>query len=210
MHVRQIQLPCYTTYMKSSLFEKNRLEFFSDAVIAIIITIMVIEFHIPEGTQFSDLQPFLPTFLAYILSFIYLAIYWNNHHHLLKAAKGVNGGIQWANMGLLFCLTLIPFATSWMGKNYEATAPTVVYGIVLLSASITFFILQRTIFATLGKNSPFIRAIGNDHKGKLSPVFYSAAILLAFVHPAIAQIIYVLVALIWIIPDSRIERAVQE
>lgn len=196
--------------MPKNLLDKNRLEFFSDAVIAIIITVMVIEFHAPEGTQFADLVPLLPTFLAYILSFIYLGIYWNNHHHMLKAANGVNGTIQWANMGLLFWLTLIPFTTSWMGENYGAIAPTVVYGAVLLGAAVAYFVLQATIIATLPQNSAYRREIGRDYKGKLSPVFYTLGILLTFVNPAVGQFFYILVALMWIVPDRRVERALRQ
>lgn len=193
--------------MQKGLLDKNRLEFFSDAVIAIIITVMVIEFHVPEGTEFSDLVPMLPTFLAYILSFIYLGIYWNNHHHMLKAAKGVNGAIQWANMGLLFWLTLIPFATSWMGENYGAIAPTVIYGIVLLGAAVAYFILQGRIISTLPQNSAYRREIGRDYKGTLSEILYIAGIALTFVNPALGQVFYALVALMWVVPDRRIVRA---
>ena len=193
--------------MQKGLFDKNRLEFFSDAVFAIIITIMVIEFHAPEGTEFADLIPLLPTFLAYILSFLYLGIYWNNHHHMLKAAKGVNGTIQWANMGLLFWLTLIPFATSWMGENYGAVAPTVVYGAVLLGAAIAYFVLQSKIIATLPYNSAYRREIGRDHKGTLSEILYFTGIALTFVSPVFGQLLYAFVALMWIIPDRRIVRA---
>lgn len=193
--------------MQNGLFDKNRLEFFSDAVIAIVITVMVIEFHVPEGTDFSDLIPMLPTFLAYILSFIYLGIYWNNHHHMLKAAKGVNGAIQWANMGLLFWLTLIPFATSWMGENYSAVAPTVIYGVVLLGAAIAYFVLQGRILATMSKDPAYAREIGRDYKGKLSPILYILGIVFSFVNPAIGQLFYALVAIMWIVPDRRVERA---
>jgi uncharacterized membrane protein len=193
--------------MKDGLFEKNRLEAFSDGVIAIIITIMVIEFHPPHGTSFSALAPLLPTFLAYLLSFIYLAIYWNNHHHLLRAARGVNGAIMWSNMGLLFCLTLVPFVTSWLGENYTAVVPTAIYGIVLLCASLAYYLLQINIFATLGKKSPFVQAVGADYKGKLSPVIYILGIIFAFINPVISQVLFVIVAIIWVVPDKRIERA---
>ncbi|MDB5183360.1 MAG: hypothetical protein JWO07_41 [Candidatus Saccharibacteria bacterium] len=195
--------------MKSGLFETNRLEAFSDGVIAIIITIMVIEFRPPTGNSFSDLAPMVPTFLAYILSFIFLAIYWNNHHHLLQAAKGVNGRIMWSNMGLLFFLTLVPFVTAWMGENHEALAPTAVYGVVLLGAAIAYYNLQLAIFATLGKNSPFVRAVGADYKGKLSPAIYILAIIFAFIMPVVSQILFVLVAIMWVVPDRRIERALR-
>ena len=193
--------------MKNGLFERGRLEAFSDGVFAIIITIMVIEFHPPEGTEFSDLTPLIPKFLAYLLSFIYIAIYWNNHHHLLKASKGINGGIMWANMGLLFCATLIPFGTAWVGENYHASAPTALYGVILMINAIAYYILQRRIVATLDKKSPFVRALGADFKGRLSPIFYLSGVALAFVSPLIAQLILVGVAIMWVIPDRRVERA---
>ncbi len=195
--------------MKNGLFETRRLEAFSDGVIAIIITIMVLDLHAPNGLHFSNLVPLLPTFLAYLLSFIYLAIYWNNHHHLLTAAKGINGAIMWANMGLLFCLTLIPFVTSWMGENYTAVAPTVIYGVVLLADSIAYYILQGQIFATLDRKSPFVRAIGADYKGKLSPILYTLGIIAGFFLPWLAQALFVVVAIMWIVPDRRIERALK-
>lgn len=197
----------YTTVMKNRLFETGRLEAFSDAVFAIIITIMVIEFHPPEGTEFHDLLPLVPKFLAYLLSFLYLAVYWNNHHHLLKAAKGINGGIMWANMGLLFCATLIPFGTAWVGENYHASTPTALYGAILLLNAVAYYILQSRIAATMDKKSAFVRALGADFKGKLSPVFYAAGIALAFVSPLFAQLILVGVAIMWIVPDRRVERA---
>jgi len=193
--------------MKNRLFETGRLEAFSDAVFAIIITIMVIEFHPPEGTEFHDLLPLVPKFLAYLLSFLYLAVYWNNHHHLLKAAKGINGGIMWANMGLLFCATLIPFGTAWVGENYHASAPMALYGAILLLNAVAYYILQSRIAATMDKKSAFVRALGADFKGKLSPVFYAAGIALAFVSPLFAQLILVGVAIMWIVPDRRVERA---
>lgn len=193
--------------MKNRLFETGRLEAFSDAVFAIIITIMVIEFHPPEGTEFHDLLPLVPKFLAYLLSFLYLAVYWNNHHHLLKAAKGINGGIMWANMGLLFCATLIPFGTAWVGENYHASTPTALYGAILLLNAVAYYILQSRIAATMDKKSAFVRALGADFKGKLSPVFYAAGIALAFVSPLFAQLILVGVAIMWIVPDRRVERA---
>jgi uncharacterized membrane protein len=193
--------------MKNGLFDTGRLEAFSDAVIAIIITIMVIEFRPPTGTSFADLAPLLPKLLAYLLSFIYLAIYWNNHHHLLMAAKGINGTIMWANMGLLFCLTLIPFATSWMGENYQAVAPTVAYGGVLLACATAYFVLQGRITATMNPKSAFVRALGANYKGKLSPTLYTTGIVLAFVNPVLAQILYTAVAIMWIVPDRRIEKA---
>jgi uncharacterized membrane protein len=193
--------------MKSVLFDKSRLEAFSDGVFAIIITIMVLEFHRPDGTDFSDLAPLLPTFLAYLLSFVYIAIYWNNHHHLLKAAKGINGGIMWANMGLLFFTTLIPFCTDWLGENYQAVAPNVLYGVILLANALAYYILQNRITATMHGESAFVRALGADYKGKLSPVIYSLAILAAFFMPVISQVLFVAVAVMWIVPDRRVERA---
>jgi len=193
--------------MKNGLLDKSRLEAFSDAVFAIIITIMVIEFTPPVGTHFANLLPLVPKFLAYLLSFLYIAIYWNNHHHLLKAAKGINGGIMWANMGLLFCATLIPFGTAWVGENYQAVAPTVLYGAILMINAIAYYILQSSITATMDKKSPFIRALGADYKGKLSPVLYLLGIIAAFVSPLVAQLILVGVAIMWIVPDRRVERA---
>lgn len=193
--------------MKNSLFATGRLEAFSDAVFAIIITIMVIELRPPEGTSFADLLPLVPQFLAYVLSFLYLAIYWNNHHHLLKAATGINGSIMWANMGLLFCATLIPFGTAWVGENYQATAPTALYGVILMINAIAYYVLQNRIIATMGKKSPFVQALGADFKGRTSPIFYLAGVALAFVSPFIAQLILVGVAIMWIVPDRRVERA---
>jgi len=193
--------------MKNGLFETGRLEAFSDGVFAIIITIMVIEFHLPDGTHFSDLLPLVPKFLAYLLSFLYIAIYWNNHHHLLKAANGVNGGIMWANMGLLFCATLIPFGTAWVGENYQAVAPTAFYGIILMLNAVAYYILQNRILATMSKKSPFAKSIGADYKGKLSPILYFIGIVLAFISPLVAELVLVGVAIMWIVPDRRVERA---
>ena len=185
---------------------KNRLEAFSDGVIAIIITIMVLELQVPHGTELSTLQPLIPVFLSYILSFIYLGIYWNNHHHLLQTVNTVKGGILWANLHLLFWLSLTPFATAWMGENHFAQIPTAVYGFVLLMAAISYFILQTSIIKSQGKNSLLSKAIGRDLKGKASPILYVIAIISVFYHPKIAQGIYLLVALIWLIPDKRIEK----
>ncbi len=193
--------------MNKGLFETGRLEAFSDAVFAIIITIMVIEFHPPTGTNISDLLPLIPKFLAYVLSFIYIAIYWNNHHHLLRAAKGVDGSIMWANMVLLFCATLIPFGTAWLGENYHAIAPNTLYGGILLANALAYWLLQSRIIATMDKKSAFVKAIGADYKGKLSPVFYALAIILAFVSPALSQLLFIVVAVMWIVPDRRVERA---
>jgi len=186
--------------------EKNRLEAFSDGVIAIIITIMVLEMKVPHGDDLAALKPVLPVFLSYVLSFIYVGIYWNNHHHLFKATKRVSGAILWANLHLLFWLSLFPFATGWMGENHLASTPTAAYGLVLLMAAMAYWILQRGIIAQQGRESLLATAIGRDWKGKLSPTLYLAAIPLSFVNPWIANGIFVLVATLWLIPDRRIER----
>jgi len=190
--------------------EKNRLEAFSDGVLAIIITIMVLELHVPEGSDISVLLPKLPVFLTYVLSFIYLGIYWNNHHHLLKAAGRVNGAMMWANLHLLFWLSLFPFATGWMGQNHFTPAPTALYGAVLLLAAIAYYILQSVIITQQGCDSKLAAAIGRDFKGKLSPVLYAIAIPASFFRPWIADCLYVFVAFMWLIPDRRIERALAE
>src|SRR5216110_810007 len=187
----------------------TRLEAFSDVVLDIIITIMVLELKVPHATELTALKPMLPVLLSYVLSFIYLGIYWNNHHHLFQAAKEVSGGILWANLHLLFWLSLFPFTTGWMGENHLAPTPTAVYGFVLLMAAIAYYILQRTIIAQQGPGSLLAAAIGNDRKGKLSPVLYLAAIFLAFVKPWIANALYLFVALIWLVPDRRIERVLE-
>ena len=190
--------------------KKGRLEAFSDGVIAILITIMVLELKIPHGTDLEALRPLLPVFLTYVLSFAYLAIYWNNHHHMLHATDQINGKILWANMHLLFWLSLIPFVTGWMGENHFAPLPTAVYGAVLLAAAIAYFVLQTTIIRQQGPNSKLRAAIGKDVKGKLSPLIYLAAIPLAFVHQGISEALYVFAALIWLIPDRRIESKMKE
>lgn len=187
--------------------QKSRLEAFSDGVLAIIITIMVLELKVPHGADFSALAPLLPVLLSYILSFIYIAIYWNNHHHLLHTAKRIHGGILWANIHLLFWLSLVPFATGWMGENHFAPAPMAVYGIVLLMAAVAYYVLQLQILARDGKDSLLAQAIGKDYKGKMSLVLYIIAIPASFLSQWIAAGIYVLVALIWLVPDRRIERA---
>ena len=187
---------------------KGRLEAFSDGVLAIIITIMVLEMKVPHGADLESLKPLLPVFLSYILSFIYLGIYWNNHHHMLQATRQINGAILWANLHLLFWLSLIPFTTGWMGENHFAPLPTAVYGINLLGAAIAYFILQTLIIKEEGENSQLKKAIGKDFKGKISPVIYVIAIILAFVNQWIADALYVLVALMWLIPDRRIERKI--
>src|SRR5918993_591322 len=185
---------------------KGRLEAFSDGVIAILITIMVLELKIPHGTDLESLRPILPVFLTYILSFVYLAIYWNNHHHMLHATDKINGKVLWANMHLLFWLSLVPFVTGWMGENHFAALPTAVYGVVLLCAAIAYTILQTTIARHHdGKNALLAAAIGGDLKGKLSIVLYVVAIGAAFVHQAISHALYVAVALMWLVPDRRIE-----
>ncbi len=184
---------------------KGRMEAFSDGVIAILITIMVLELKIPHGADWEALRSVLPVFLTYVLSFIYLGIYWNNHHHMLYATERIDGRVLWANMHLLFWLSLIPFVTGWMGENHFAPLPTAVYGVVMLLAAIAYYILQSLIVAQHGANSKLRAAIGKDIKGKISPLLYLAAIPLAFVNQWISDAIYVLVALIWLIPDRRIE-----
>ena len=186
--------------------QKTRLEAFSDGVLAIIITIMVLDLHIPHETDLAALKPELSVFLCYVLSFVYIGIYWNNHHHMLHAARRVSGGVLWANLHLLFWLSLFPFVTGWMGENSFAATPTALYAFVLMMAGTAYWILSRALIGVEGKESMLARAIGRDFKGKLSVVLYAAAIPLAFVERWIAQAIFVLVALIWLIPDRRIER----
>jgi uncharacterized membrane protein len=187
--------------------KSSRLEAFSDGVIAIIITIMVLELKEPHGTDLADLKPLLPVFLSYVLSFIYVGIYWSNHHHLLHSTKHVTGGILWANLHLLFWLSLFPFTTAWVDENHLASTPTAVYGFVLLMAGIAYYILQCVIIRSQGSESLLAEAIGKDWKGKLSPLLYLIAIPLAFISPLISNALFVLVALLWLIPDRRIERA---
>jgi uncharacterized membrane protein len=184
----------------------GRLEAFSDGVLAIIITIMVLELKVPHGDRFDDLAPLLPVFLSYVLSFVYLGIYWNNHHHMLHACDRVTGAILWANLHLLFWLSLVPFVTGWMGENHFAALPSALYGAVLLMAALAYYLLQQLIIASQGPASLLGKAVGGDWKGKVSPLFYVAAILLAFRWTWAAQCLYVLVALMWLIPDRRIER----
>jgi uncharacterized membrane protein len=190
--------------------EKDRLLAFSDGVIAIIITIMVLELRPPHEPTLEALRGLAPTFLSYVLSFVYIAIYWNNHHHMLYAAKAVNGGILWANMALLFCLSLVPFTTAWMGDTEGAMWPTAVYGASLILPAFAYVILQTLIVRADGPDSVLARAIkaGGDWKGKLSPVIYAAGIAAAFFAPVVSWALYVLVALIWLVPDRRIERVV--
>src|SRR5262245_50103565 len=190
--------------------EKERLTAFSDGVVAIIITIMVLELKVPHGSDWSDLASLLPIFLSYVLSFVYVAIYWNNHHHLMQTCESVNGTILWANMHLLFWLSLIPFATGWMGENHFARLPTALYGFALLMPAIAYNLLQRTIVRGHGRDGHLARALGNDVKGRISPILYLVAIVLAFFVPWAAHAIYVLVALMWLIPDRRIEATLRE
>ena len=187
--------------------QKTRLEAFSDGVLAIIITIMVLELKVPHGEDLSALQPLLPVFFSYVLSFVYIGIYWNNHHHMLHAVKRISGGVLWANLHLLFWLSLFPFVTGWMGENHFARLPTALYGGVLLMAAIAYWILVVTIIGEEGTDSLLAKAVGKDIKGKLSAVAYAAAIVLCFVfNQWAAQAIYILVALVWLVPDRRIER----
>ncbi|MEH2393503.1 MAG: TMEM175 family protein [Nostoc sp.] len=185
---------------------KGRLEAFSDGVIAIIITIMVLEIKVPHGFNLAALRPLIPVFISYVISFIYIGIYWNNHHHLLQAVRHVNGRILWANLHLLFWLSLVPFVTGWMGENNFAAMPVALYGTVLLLAAIAYFILTRTLILHHGSDSALAIAVGGDSKGKISLVFYAVAIPLAFVNSWFACALYVLVAFIWFIPDRRIEK----
>ncbi len=185
---------------------KGRMEAFSDAVIAIVITIMVLELKIPHGADAHALRSLLPIGLSYALSYVYLGIYWNNHHHLLHAAEHINGRILWANLHLLFWLSLVPFATGWMGENHSAPLPTAVYGIILLLAAIAYYVLQSEILNVQGRHSKLAKALGRDFKGKISPVIYMLAIAFAFVNQWIADALYVSVALMWLVPDRRIER----
>ncbi len=189
---------------------KSRLEAFSDGVIAIIITIMVLEMKVPRGETLEALVPLVPVFLSYVLSFVYVGIYWNNHHHMLHAASKVTGPMLWANLHLLFWLSLFPFVTGWMGENHLAALPSALYGVVLLMAAIAYWILQQVIIAEEGPHSLLKRAIGSDWKGKASPLLYLVAILAALWSRWIPQAIYVLVALIWLVPDRRIERALRD
>ncbi len=189
---------------------KTRLEAFSDGVLAIIITIMVLEMKVPHGTTLAALQPLLPVFLSYVLSFVYLGIYWNNHHHMLHTVQKVSGGILWANLHLLFWLSLLPFATGWMGENHFAALPTALYGVVLLMAALAYWILQQRIIAVHGREALLARAVGRDIKGKLSPLLYLLAIGLAALDPRLSSAVYVLVALLWLVPDRRIEARLAE
>lgn len=187
--------------------DTGRMEAFSDGVIAILITIMVLEMKVPHSTELHALQPMLPVFLSYVLSYIYVGIYWNNHHHMLHVTRKVGGGVLWANLHLLFWLSLVPFVTSWMGENHFAAIPTACYGVVLLMAAIAYWILQRAIIAIEGQDSLLAKAVGGDLKGNLSPVLYLTAIGAAFFAQWLSLTLYALVALMWLIPDRRIETA---
>jgi uncharacterized membrane protein len=184
---------------------KGRLEAFSDGVLAIIITIMVLELKVPHAADLANLMVLTPVFLSYVLSFVYIGIYWNNHHHMLHASHRVTGPMLWANLHLLFWLSLVPFTTGWMGENHFAPLPSALYGTVLLLAAIAYFILQQTIIASHGPDSVLKKAVGSDWKGKLSPVFYAVAIPMSFWSPWAAQALYATAALIWLVPDRRIE-----
>ncbi|MCV2421258.1 TMEM175 family protein [Paucibacter sp. DJ2R-2] len=188
---------------------KTRLEAFSDGVLAIIITIMVLELKVPHGEDLATLLPLAPVFLSYVLSFVYVGIYWNNHHHMLHAARQVSGGVLWANLHLLFWLSLLPFVTGWMGENHFGALPTAFYGGVLLMAAVAYWILARSIIATEGRESTLAQAIGRDGKGLLSVLLYALAIPLAFWQTWLAQALFIGVALMWLVPDRRIERQLQ-
>jgi len=184
----------------------SRLEAFSDGVLAIIITIMVLELKVPHDVSLTALTPLWPVFVSYVLSFVYLGIYWNNHHHMLHLTHRVTGGILWANLHLLFWLSIVPFTTAWMGENHFAAWPTALYGVNLLFAALAYYVLQGIIIRSQGAQSELAAVVGSDWKGKLSPVVYVVAILATFVHPLISGLLYAVVALIWLVPDSRIER----
>lgn len=188
---------------------KNRVEAFSDGVIAILITIMVLELKIPHGESLDALKPLIPVFLSYVLSFAYLGIYWNNHHHMLHTCEKVTGAMLWANLHLLFWLSLIPFVTGWMGENHFGPMPSAIYGVVLLMSALAYWILERLIIASQGPQSLLKRAVGKDWKGKLSPVLYAMAIPAAFWLEWLSISLYVLVAIMWLVPDKRIERVLE-
>jgi len=190
--------------------DKNRLEAFSDGVIAIIITIMVLELKVPHGTELADLRPLIPVFLSYVLSFIYVGIYWNNHHHLLHTIDHVTGGVLWANLHLLFWLSLIPFTTGWMGENHFSSVPLALYGFVLLMCAFAWWLLQSRLVRMQGRMSPLALAVGRDFKGKISPVLYVVGIVSAFFNGYFSEAVYVLAALMWLVPDRRFERAAHE
>jgi len=189
---------------------KGRLEAFSDGVIAVIITIMVLELKVPHGTDWAALRPVVPVFLSYVLSFIYVAIYWNNHHHMLQACRKVNGHVLWANLHLLFWMSLVPVVTEWMGQNHTASIPVAMYGAVLLLTGIAYTILSHALIALHGAESPLAVALGRNDKGNLSLLLYAIAVGLSFVHPSIALVIYAAVALMWFAPDPRIEKRMSD
>jgi len=189
---------------------KGRLEAFSDGVFAVIITIMVLELRVPQGSDMAALRPVFPVFLSYVLSFVNVGIYWNNHHHLLHAVHKVNGFILWANLHLLFWLSLVPFITAWMGPNYQLAIPVAVYGVVLLMSGIAYYILERALSAHQGVDFALAAAVGRDFKGILSLAIYTVAVAISFVNPRISILLYVAVAVMWFIPDRRIERAISE
>ncbi|NOK32414.1 DUF1211 domain-containing protein [Corallococcus exercitus] len=189
---------------------KNRLEAFSDGVIAIIITIMVLELKAPHGSELADLRPLIPVFLSYVLSFVYVGIYWNNHHHLLHTINHVSGGVLWANLHLLFWLSLVPFTTGWMGENHFASVPLALYGFVLLMCAFAWWVLQTLMVATQGPRSPLALAVGRDLKGKISAVLYLVGIISAFFNGHFSEAVYVLAALMWLVPDRRFEKATPE
>lgn len=192
------------------MMDSKRLEAFSDGVIAIILTIMVLELKVPHGADFSALRPLLPVFLSYVLSFVYVSIYWNNHHHMLQVTQRVNGAILWANLHLLFWLSLIPFVTGWMGENHFARLPTALYGFVLLMAAIAYSLLQFAILQEHGVQSILKKAIGRDWKGKISILGYMLGIMCGFLYEDIGQIVYAAITLLWLIPDRRIEKIIAE
>jgi uncharacterized membrane protein len=189
---------------------KGRLEAFSDGVFAILITIMVLELHAPEGATFADLKPLFPKFISYILSFIYVGIYWNNHHHMLQSVKRVNGKVLWSNMLLLFCISLVPFVTAWMGENHFSASPVALYGMNLLLCALAYSVLERSLIQLHGKDSLLAKSIGGGTKGKISILMYVAGIVLTFFNPWFSFGLYVVVASIWFIPDKRIEKRIHE
>ena len=188
---------------------KGRLETFSDGVIAIIITIMVLELRAPHGADWSILRPLMPVFLSYVLSFIHVGIYWNNHHHLLHATRQISGGVMWSNMHLLFWLSLVPFVTAWMGENAFASNPVALYGVVLLMAALAYALLVRVLLKHHEADSPLARAIGSDAKGNISVLLYVIGIVSSWIHPAVSLVFYVVVTVIWLVPDRRIEKALK-
>ncbi len=190
--------------------QTNRLEAFSDGVLAIAITVMVLEMKVPHGDTWAALAPLLPKFLSYVLSFIYVGIYWNNHHHMMIAAKHVNGTVLWANLHLLFWLSLLPFATGWLGENHFSSMPTAMYGFVLLMAALAYYLLEFSIIRIDGEKSTLASAIGDGGKGKLSLVIYALAMALSFVATWLAHLLYIAVAVLWFLPDKRIEKAIAE